>query len=82
MLSMCLSILVRRRWPPFPATATLEGAAAPVRLLGLPIKLGRTPGDPSRAPGPALGEHTDEVLSALGYSPDELRSLREAGAVA
>ena len=58
------------------------GAGAPVKLLGLPIKLGRTPGDPSRAPGPALGEHTDEVLAALGYDAAEIAALKESGAVA
>ena len=58
------------------------GATAPVRLLGLPIKLGRTPGDPNRAPGPLLGEHTDEVLSAAGYSPPQLAALHAAGAIA
>jgi crotonobetainyl-CoA:carnitine CoA-transferase CaiB-like acyl-CoA transferase len=58
------------------------GAAAPVRLLGLPIKLDRTPGDPSRAPGPALGEHTDEVLAAAGYGAEEIAAMKESGAVA
>ena len=52
-----------------------------VGLLGVPVKLSRTPGAPA-GPGPALGEHTDEVLTKLGYSPGELTSLREAGAVA
>ena len=32
-----------------------------VRLLGVPVKLSRTPGAPA-GPGPALGEHTREVL--------------------
>jgi len=58
------------------------GAAAPVRLLGLPIKLGRTPGDPARAPGPALGEHTEEVLAAAGYGAEEIAALKASGAVA
>ena len=31
------------------------GAERPVRLLGVPIKLSRTPGDPARAPGPGAG---------------------------
>jgi crotonobetainyl-CoA:carnitine CoA-transferase CaiB-like acyl-CoA transferase len=58
------------------------GAQQPVRLLGLPLKLSRTPGDPTRAPGPALGEHTDEVLLAAGYTPEEIAALHESGAVA
>ncbi|HEX5145941.1 MAG TPA: CaiB/BaiF CoA-transferase family protein [Conexibacter sp.] len=58
------------------------GAAAPVRLLGLPIKLDRTPGDPVRAPGPSFGEHTDEVLSSLGYDAEQVAALKQAGAVA
>ena len=52
-----------------------------VELLGVPVKLSRTPGAPT-GPGPALGEHTDEVLTALGYSAADVASLREAGAVA
>ena len=35
------------------------GADRPVRQLGVPVKLSRTPGDPRRLPGPGLGEHTD-----------------------
>ena len=58
------------------------GVAEPVRQLGVPIKLGRTPGDPGRGPGPALGEHTDEVLAAAGYGPGEIAALHAAGAVA
>jgi alpha-methylacyl-CoA racemase len=58
------------------------GAAEPVRLLGLPIKLSRTPGDATRAPGPGLGEHTDAVLRAAGYDADEIAALKDAGAVA
>jgi alpha-methylacyl-CoA racemase len=58
------------------------GATAPVRLLGLPIKLGRTPGDPRRAPGPALGEHTDAVLAQIGYTAGEVAALKASGAVA
>lgn len=58
------------------------GAAAPVRLLGLPIKLSRTPGDPTRAPGPALGGDTDAVLAEAGYSDEQVAALKEAGVVA
>jgi crotonobetainyl-CoA:carnitine CoA-transferase CaiB-like acyl-CoA transferase len=57
------------------------GAGAPVRLLGVPVKLSRTPGAPA-GPGPALGEHTQEVLSALGYSDEQIAALLESGAAA
>jgi len=50
-----------------------------VSLLGVPVKLSRTPGAPA-GPGPALGEHTREVLAGLGYSDDEVASLLESGA--
>jgi alpha-methylacyl-CoA racemase len=58
------------------------GATRPVKLLGVPVKLSRTPGDPSRAPGPELGEHTDEVLAAAGYEPDQLTALHASGDIA
>jgi crotonobetainyl-CoA:carnitine CoA-transferase CaiB-like acyl-CoA transferase len=58
------------------------GADRPVRLLGVPVKLSRTPGEPARAPGPALGEHTGAVLAEAGYTPGEIAALRAAGAVA
>jgi crotonobetainyl-CoA:carnitine CoA-transferase CaiB-like acyl-CoA transferase len=64
------------------ATLTQPGAGEPVKLLGVPIKLSRTPGDPSQAPGPALGEHTEQVLREVGYAPEEIAALRETGAVA
>jgi len=57
------------------------GAATPVRQLGPPIKLSRTPAS-VREPGPALGEHTHEVLRDAGYSDDEIAALEQAGAVA
>jgi len=58
------------------------GAERPVRQLGVPVKLSRTPGEPGRRPGPALGEHTEEVLLELGYGSEEIRALLDAGAVA
>jgi alpha-methylacyl-CoA racemase len=58
------------------------GVSDPVKLLGVPIKLSRTPGDPHQRPGPALGEHTDEVLAEAGLSDEEIAALKEAGAAA
>ena len=56
------------------------GAERPVRLLGVPVKLSRTPGDANRAPGPALGEHTDAVLrrARLRRRGDRARWRRRA----
>jgi len=51
-----------------------------VRQLGVPVKLSRTPGG-AQGPGPVLGEDTEQVLSALGYSREEIDALEEAGAV-
>ena len=58
------------------------GAGRPVRQLGIPVKLGRTPGDHARLPGPALGEHTAEVLAGAGYSAAEIAELLACGAAA
>jgi alpha-methylacyl-CoA racemase len=58
------------------------GADRAVRLLGVPVKLDRTPGDHARLPGPALGEHTEEVLRAAGYSEQEVAELLADGAAA
>jgi alpha-methylacyl-CoA racemase len=57
------------------------GAATPVRQLGPPIKFSRTPAS-IREPGPALGEHTHDVLREAGYSDEEIGVLEQAGAVA
>jgi alpha-methylacyl-CoA racemase len=58
------------------------GVAGGVRQLGVPIKLTRTPGAHDQRPGPALGEHTEEVLREAGLSPEEIQRLLQAGAVA
>jgi len=58
------------------------GVERPVRQLGIPVKLGRTPGESARLPGPALGEHTEEVLLEAGYSEAEVAELLQSGAAA
>ena len=50
-----------------------------VKQLGFPIKLSRTPAGIDR-PAPALGEHTVEVLTEVGYSTEEVEALEESGA--
>lgn len=50
------------------------------RSVGNPIKLSNSPTEVVRSP--LLGEHTDEILKdVLGYSENEIQSLREAGAI-
>ncbi|WP_233836163.1 formyl-CoA transferase [Paraburkholderia sp. ZP32-5] len=47
--------------------------------VGNPIKLSDSPTDVQRSP--LLGEHTDEVMAELGYSPEQISALRTAGAI-
>ncbi len=63
-------------------TLSQPGVEEGVRQLGVPVKLGRTPGAHDRLPGPALGEHTEEVLAAVGYPAEEIAALLESGAAA
>jgi crotonobetainyl-CoA:carnitine CoA-transferase CaiB-like acyl-CoA transferase len=49
--------------------------------IGLPIKFSETPGNVRRG-APVLGEHTEQVLTALGYSASRIEELRKEGAVA
>jgi len=50
------------------------------QTVGLPMKLSASPVDYSRPP--MLGEHTESVLAELlGVSSDEVRTLKEKGAV-
>jgi formyl-CoA transferase len=47
-----------------------------IALPNVTPKLSETPGG-TRWLGPALGEHTDEVLRTLGYAPQQIAELRE-----
>lgn len=58
-----------------------QPGAGRVKGLGMPVKLSRTPGR-VRSGGPALGEHTEEVLGEAGFSAEEIAALVESGAVA
>ncbi|WP_272474138.1 CaiB/BaiF CoA transferase family protein [Baekduia alba] len=58
-----------------------QPGAGKVKGLGMPVKLSRTPGR-VRSGGPALGEHTEQVLAQAGFAPEEIAQLVEDGAVA
>jgi crotonobetainyl-CoA:carnitine CoA-transferase CaiB-like acyl-CoA transferase len=51
-----------------------------VRQVGIAIKLSDTPGKVRSFP-PVLGQHTDEILSGLGYSQQKIAELRREGVV-
>ncbi|MGI4938547.1 MAG: CaiB/BaiF CoA transferase family protein [Janthinobacterium lividum] len=53
---------------------------APVDLPGVVPKLSATPGQTNWV-GPALGEHSNEILAMLGKSQEEIARLRQAGIV-
>ena len=51
-----------------------------MRLVGSGVELSRTPPG-IKMPPPTLGEHTGEVLGALGYSQDAITKLKDLGVV-
>jgi crotonobetainyl-CoA:carnitine CoA-transferase CaiB-like acyl-CoA transferase len=51
-----------------------------VRMLGFPMKFSGTPCQ-VRHTAPALGEHSDSILAALGYSDAERQALRQNGVI-
>jgi len=52
-----------------------------VPLTRPPVNLSATPAE-IRSPAPDVGEHSEQVLTELGYSEDEIRELENAGAIA
>jgi formyl-CoA transferase len=67
--------------PHFAARGMIEqviaGDGEPLRMPGVVPKLSATPGA-IRTPAPKLGEHTDEVLRAIGFSAAEVEQFRKA----
>jgi crotonobetainyl-CoA:carnitine CoA-transferase CaiB-like acyl-CoA transferase len=69
--------------PHIRATQMLRGVAYPGIEPHIPIaesgaRLGGEPAPIRRAP--TIGEHTDQILTGLGYSTAEISALRQAGA--
>jgi crotonobetainyl-CoA:carnitine CoA-transferase CaiB-like acyl-CoA transferase len=54
--------------------------AGKIKVLGIPIKLSRTPGN-IREPAPSLGQHTREILKSLGYNDEEIERFRKEGII-
>ncbi|MFM0670570.1 formyl-CoA transferase [Paraburkholderia sediminicola] len=69
--------------PSLRKTGTIVEVDHPTRgkylTVGNPIKLSDSPTEVTRSP--LLGEHTDEVMAELGYSPEQVSALRTAGAI-
>jgi len=51
----------------------------PVPISATPVRFTANPRSPLRAP--TLGEHTDQVLAELGFTPEQISALRESKVV-
>ena len=58
----------------------MEGPQGKTTVVGSPIKLSDTPAS-LRTPPPGFGEHTNDVLAALGFSAARITQLRADGVV-
>jgi len=56
------------------------GLPGPAPIMEMPVRLSQTPGA-LRTRAPMLGEHTDEILESLGYSPEEIAGFRAEGII-
>ncbi|AXE95877.1 formyl-CoA transferase [Paraburkholderia sp. 22099] len=69
--------------PSLRETGTIVEVDHPTRgkylTVGNPIKLSDSPTEVQRSP--LLGEHTDEVMTELGYSREQISALRAVGAI-
>ena len=52
----------------------------PIPISNTPVQLSETPGA-IRHRAPTLGEHTDEVLTVLGFSEHEISEFRQSGVI-
>jgi len=62
------------------AVGNFPGLARAVPVSGLPVTLSVTPGIAPDHP-PQLGEHTDAVLTGLGYTREDLANFRSHGVI-
>jgi crotonobetainyl-CoA:carnitine CoA-transferase CaiB-like acyl-CoA transferase len=59
---------------------TNHPARGEVKMLSMPVKLKKTPGYP-QGPSPLLGQHTEEILLKLGYTPGDIANLEAEGVI-
>lgn len=59
---------------------SIPGIPEPLAVAGTPIKFSRTPGQVTSR-GPRLGEHSEAILAAAGYSVGEIAAFRAKGVV-
>jgi len=62
------------------ADSAFPGLPRPAPIAPTPVRLSETPGQ-FRHRAPTLGEHTDSILTSLGYSRREIDSLRQKGVI-
>ncbi len=60
--------------------ADYPGLPRPAPVPDLPVRFSRSPAGIETRP-PTLGEHTDEILAELGYSPGDIARFREHGVI-
>lgn len=51
-----------------------------IRVTNQPVKMSAAM-PYVRGPAPMLGQHTDEILKSLGYSDDDIKEMKETGAI-
>ncbi len=51
-----------------------------VKQVGISVKLSETPGS-IRSLAPALGQHTEEILTGLGYTLEQIQKWRDEGSI-
>lgn len=62
------------KWMAYP------GLPNPAPIVAPPTQLSRTPPAITQR-APTIGEHTDDIMREIGYTPDEIAALRASGVV-
>jgi crotonobetainyl-CoA:carnitine CoA-transferase CaiB-like acyl-CoA transferase len=58
----------------YPGIGPVKSAANPIKLSDAPVE--------TRRKSPKVGEHTVEIMREVGYSDNDIASLRDAKAIA